>query len=85
MLRAHPTSLPSHLILRILLPNWLNSGPGLLVFSPPYPKAPDFMSLFISTVPGSPRGRDSRLGSPGPAPVASPPSSLPVLSTHPCV
>lgn len=46
---------------------------------------PNFMSLFISTVPGSPRGRDSGLGSPMSCACCQSSSSLPVLSTHPCV
>lgn len=87
MPQAHQAPVPSHLILRILLPNLLNLGPGLLVPPSPYPKAPEFMSLLISTrishVPGSWRGRNPCLGSLCPVPVASPPT--PVLSTHPCV
>lgn len=62
-------------------------GPGLPVPPAPYPRAPDFTSLLISTTAASQRGRKPSLGSQSPVPAASPQQTTPhpVLSAHSCV
>lgn len=83
MSQAHQAPLPSCLILRILLPNLLNSGDLVSWFSFHHIlRPPNIMSLLISTVPGSLREKFLP-GVSVSVPVASPPA--PALSTPLCV